>query len=170
VLYELASNLISCHLAVADVLRPLFRCTAALLLIFAAIASGKLFTESLNHVISAFATVDFCVSVVQVGLLLTLLVFSRALHISWRSWAAGIALGFGIAGSVELTTTAMRSLSGQAAHIAIDIAQMSAFQVCVGVWLGYLFVPERVPMVIGSGLQQAELELWDHEVQRMVQR
>lgn len=170
VLYELGKNLVLRHSALSEVLRPLFRWTTAWLLLLATIASARLFVEGLDRLVTAFETVDFCVSVVQVGLLLTLLMFSRALHVSWRSWAAGIALGFGIAGSIELTTAALRSVSGQAGHIAIDIAQMSAFQVCVGVWLVYLFLPERVPKVIGTGLPQAELELWDHEVHRIVQR
>jgi len=52
----------------------------------------------------------------------------------------------------------------------IDLARLAAFNVCVLVWLSYLIFPEREAKFFGKPLQKSDLELWDQELQRMVQR
>ena len=117
-----------------------------------------------------FRVLDFSSNVVQSGLLVVLFLFSRVLHVSWRSCAAGIILGFGFFSSVELATSALRPEFADSGNIAIDLIQMAAYHVCVLVWLIYLFLPERSLRFIGSGLEKSDIEFWDQELQRMVRR
>ncbi len=52
----------------------------------------------------------------------------------------------------------------------IDLIQMAAYHVCVLIWVAYVLVAERSPVISGRGLQKEEIELWNQEVQRMVRR
>jgi hypothetical protein len=169
VLYELANELLLSRSTLAEDLRPALRWTAALLLLLTAIASGRLSLTSVQHVVNVFQVLDFSSSTLQVGLLVVLLLFSRVLRVSWRSFPVGIAVGFGILGCIELAAAALLSVLGDRGYIAIDVLRLAAFQVSVLIWLLYLIFPEREPKFTGKGFQKSELELWDQELQRMVQ-
>jgi hypothetical protein len=113
---------------------------------------------------------DFSSSLILGGMVLALFVFARALRVSWRSWVAGVALGFGISASIDLASAAFRAGLGRSAFIAVDITQMAAFHVCVVVWLISLFLSGRTPSFGDAKLKPSDLELWNQELERMVQR
>jgi len=170
VIYELTSELLLSHSSLAGPLRTVLRWVAALLLLAVAVASGALSQISVERVMNVLQAVDFSSSVIRCGLLIVLFLFTRALQISWRSHTAGIALGFGILASIELTGTGLRGAFGSSGYIAVDLLRMSGFHVCVVIWLVYLFLPDRIPAFTGRGLPEADLALWDQELRRMVQR
>ncbi len=170
VIYEVAEDLLLSRSALALSLRTLLRWTAAMLLLAAAIVSAALSRFDLGRAMNVFQVLDFSTSVVQCGLLLALFLFSHAFHLSWRSPATGVALGFGIDASLELANAAVLALLGRSGFIATDVAGMAAYHVSVLIWLVYVFLPERAPRFAGAGLQKSDIEFWDQEVQRMVRR
>src|SRR6266851_1453442 len=170
VAYELANELLLSHSSLAGVLRPLLRWGAAALILLAAFSSPMLPGVSVARVANVFQVLDFSSSLFLAGLLVTLFLFGKVLHISWRSWPTGVALGFGISACIDLATAALRAEFGSSDFIASDVTQMAAFHVCVVVWLVYLFLPERAPKFVGRGLEKSDLEFWDQELQRMVRR
>ncbi len=170
VIYELVKEMILSRSTLAQTLRPVLRWCAGVVLLLTAIASGRLAVTGLEGVMNAFQVLDFASSVLQVGLLAVLLLFSRVLLVSWRNFSVGIAVGFGILGCVELAAAALLPAFGPRGYAAIDVARLTAFHVCVLIWLCYLIFPEREPRFTGRLLQKSELELWDQELQRMVQR
>ncbi len=171
VIYEMAKHLVlSRSSSLAGPLRSIVRWSLALLLLAAA-ASSALFPQTgLDHVTAIFQVLDFSSSLLAIGLLITLLVFSQALHISWRSLPAGIALGLGIFASAEISGSALYSVLGRPGYISIDFIRMGAFHVCVLIWLIYLFLPERAPSRTGEHLPEPDLEFWNQELERMVKR
>jgi hypothetical protein len=170
VIYELANELLLSRSSLAGTLRALLRWVAAVLFLIVAIVSGMFQKISVQHVMNVLQVADFSSSVIRCGLLIVLFLFTRALQISWRSRSAGIALGFGILASVELIGAGLRGGFGRSAYIAVDLLQMAGFHVCVLIWLVYLFLPERTAAATGRGLSQTDLELWDQQLQRLVQR
>ena len=170
VIYELVNQMVLSRSTLAPVLRPVLRWSAAALLLLTAIASARLAVTGVERVMNVFQVLDFSSSVLQVGLLAVLFLFSRVLRVSWRSFPVGIAVGFGILGCVELSAAALLSAFGSGGYAAIDAVRLAAFHACVLVWLGYLAFPEREPKFAGKTLQKSELELWDQELQRMLQR
>src|SRR5258708_16794899 len=170
VIYELVNRMILSRSAFAETLRPVLRWAAAVLLLLTAIASGRLAVSGLEHVMKVFQVLDFSSNLLQVGLLLVLFLFSRVLHISWRSFAVGIALGFGISGCVESAAAALLPAVGARGYAAIDLARLMGFHVCLLIWLRYCRFPEREPTFTGTPLQHSGLEFWDQQLQRMVQR
>ena len=169
VIYELVNQLILSRSTLAKTLQPVIRWSAAVLLLLAAVASARL-GVTLDRMTNVFEVLDFSTSVLQVGLLLVLFLFSRVLRIPWRSLAVGIALGLGILGCVELSAAPLFAVFHVHRYALIDDVRMAGFHVCVLVWLGYLIFPERGPTFAGGPLQTSDLESWNHELQKMVRR
>lgn len=170
VIYELANELLLSRSSLASILRPILRGSLAALVLVAAVVSGSLSGLSVQRVVNTFEVLDFSWSLIFAGMLLALFVFARALRVSWRSWVAGVALGFGVSASIDLASAAFRPGLGKSAFIAVDITQMAAFHVCVVIWLISLFRSARTPSFPDGNLKPSDLELWDQELQRMVQR
>jgi len=137
------------------------------LVLLAAVASGSLRDITLQKMGNGFGILNFSSGLVEVGILVALFLFSRALRISWRNRATGVALGFGISACINLATAALRSGLGKSAFVAVDITQMAAFHVCVVVWLIYLLLPDRSRAFVGRGLGKSDIQFWDQELQRM---
>jgi hypothetical protein len=77
-----------------------------------------------------------CVRVIQCGLILFLLVFSKYLGVSWRQQSFGIALGFGGFASVELIGLAM--FSGKQIHPpTLSLINTTAYTLAILTWIGY---------------------------------
>jgi len=170
VIYELANELLLSRSSLGPVLRPALRVILALLLLGAAIGSGAFSGISMQRATNVFEMVDFSSNLILAGMVLALFIFARALRISWHSWIAGVVLGFGVSASIDLVSAALRGGWGKRAFIAVDVTQMAAFHLCVVVWLVYLFVADRTAPFPDGKLKLSDLELRDHELQRMVQR
>lgn len=168
VLYEVASDLILPRSSVAATFRPLMRWAAGVLvLVSIGIAAG--FAEAhIERVVHAFEVLNFSANLINLGLLLVLLVFTRALHISWKSLPAGIVLGFAINSSAEMGAASLLSELGMKGIVSTDIVRMSAFLACTLVWTIYIFLPDTGPQFTGQGVQKPEIEAWEKELHGMI--
>ena len=107
---------------------------------------------------------------VQCGLLLALLLFSRFMGLSWRRSAFGIALGLGILTSVDLATSALRAeFTSAASREFLNLLVTGTAFVCVSIWIGYLLVPELKPAT-PTVVPHDEVETWNRELQHLVSR
>ena len=167
VLYELANNLFFSRVSLARVMRPVFSGALVLLIMVSAVVSGVLGDIGRQRVVNLFQVIDFSSSLIQVGMLLVLFLFSRVLNLSWRSWPTGVALGFGISACINLAAAAFRAGIGHAAFIAVDVTDMVAFHVAVLVWAVYLFLPDQKPALANMGLLKSDIQFWDQELQRI---
>ena len=170
VIYELANELLLARSSLGSILRPALRVVLALLLLSAAVGSGAFSGISVQRVNNIFEMINFSSNLLEAGMVLALFIFARALRVSWHSWVAGVALGFGVSASIDLVTAALRAQWGERAFSAVDLTQMAAFHVCVVIWLVCLFLTNRNPPFPDGKLKISDLELWDQELQRMVQR
>jgi hypothetical protein len=170
VIYELANELLLSRSTVASILRPVLQVILALLVLGAAMGSGAVSEISVQRVTNIFEMLDFSSNLIEAGMVLALFIFARALRVSWHSWIAGVALGFGVSASIDLVSAALRAEWGSRAFIAADLTQMTGFHVCVIIWFLSLFLADRTPPFPDGKLKISDLELWDQELQRMVQR
>src|SRR5438045_5439058 len=142
VLYELVRTVILSRTSLQRVLRLLFAFALAILVLAAAATSGCLRDVGRERIMNGFEILDFSNNLVLAGMLVVILLFSRALNISWRSRATGVALGFGTSACIGLAAAAVRSGLGESAFVGVDVRQMAAFHVSVGIWVVYFFVPD----------------------------
>jgi hypothetical protein len=170
VVYELTQSLILSRTALEEALRPVFTWTLAAMVVIAAVTSGSLRDVGRERLLNGFQILDFSSNLIFAGMLVVLFFFSRVLQVSWRGRATGVALGFGISACINLASAALRSGLGKTAFIAVDLTQMAAFHVSVVVWLIYLWLPDRTPALVGSGLGKSDIQFWDQELQRMTRQ
>jgi hypothetical protein len=108
-------------------------------------------------------------AMVQCGLLLTLLLFSRFLGLSWRRPAFGIALGLGVLTSVDLAYSALRAeFTGRVSAQLLNLVVTATYLVCVLIWIGYSLSPEAEPVTSLAILPHDEVETWNIELQHLL--
>jgi len=115
----------------------------------------------------AILTTERCVRVIQCGLVLFLLVFSRYLGISWRQPSFGIALGFGAFASVELAVVALGAgshISAMAAHLV----NMIAFNCAIATWMGYFLLKSPARELTATLLQSQRWQQSLNDIQHPV--
>jgi hypothetical protein len=107
-------------------------------------------------------------ALVQCGLLLTLLLFSRFLGLTWRRPAFGITLGLGVLTSVNLAIYALRAeFTSRVGADFLNFLATGTFLVCVSIWIGYLLAPEPEPASL-TVVPHDEVETWNTELQHLL--
>jgi hypothetical protein len=121
-----------------------------------------------SRLLAGVLVVNRGAAMVQCGLLLALLLFSRFLGLSWRRPAFGIALGLGVLTSVDLAAYALRlEFASEAGKNILDLLITGTYLVCVSIWIGYSLTPEREPASL-TVVSRDEVETWNKELQRLV--
>lgn len=170
VFYEVVNTLVLPHSPALAALGPLIRWAAAVAILVAVATSAAVSYSGLRPVTHIFEALNFSANLVNLGLLILLLIFTRTFHVSWKSLPAGIALGFGVNSSVEVGVASLVSALGAKSIDLSDVVRMSAYLACTVIWLAYVFMPESRPRFSGQGLQKSELEVWNQELQKMNER
>ena len=118
--------------------------------------------------IAGMSSINRGAALVQCGLLLSILIFSRFLGLSWRRPTFGIALGLGILTSVDLAIRAVFSeFTRGVGSPYMDLLITGTYLVCVLVWIGYSLLPEIKPASVAA-LPRVEVETWNTELQHLL--
>jgi hypothetical protein len=169
VIYELADQLLVSHLALRTVARRLMRWAIAVSLLVAAGISPLLQNASFKDPLKIFEAVDFVGSLTILGLMLTLLVFTHTLQLSWQALPLGILLGFAIDASIELSASALLSRFGHGKTLMLlDLIRTGAFHICAVIWLVYAFLPDRPSGHDRTAVLPPDLGTWNNEVQSIL--
>jgi hypothetical protein len=133
------------HEIFLDVFRPyhtlkdlgtlLFRWAGVVMLLVSVVVA---FSNSLDQspLIHAVTTLERSVRIVQLGLILFLLLFSRFLGVSRKQASFGISLGFGFFAGVDLMMYALNS-GGLVAHHIFNLIDLSAYNLAICIWFYY---------------------------------
>lgn len=140
-------------------------------LVFTATILAAYANPTASWLISATRILERSVSVVQCGLILFLFLFAAHFHLRWRSPVFGITLGFGIVASVNLAYWAVVAgwLFGEKGYL-LDFLNMATYHVCVLIWFYYLLVPHKIAAVSAVALPEQNLDIWNRELERLLQR
>jgi hypothetical protein len=143
-------------------------------------------------VIANSLRLDLADYVIQCGMLLCILLFAAYFHLAWGRLASGIALGLGLAGSVQLGTWAVWSnlaLSLHQIHL-LDFVNMGVYHVSVLIWFYYVLTTPKVTRMdklgddddyyddrdssgqdlSGEDERQHDLVVWNRELERILRR
>jgi hypothetical protein len=139
------------HEVFLDVFRPyrtlkdlgsvLFKWAGLVMLLLAVVvaAAGSLADE--GPLVQAVLTVQRCVRIVQCGLVLFLLVFSKYLGVSKKQRSFGIALGFGGFAGIELMVVALRA-GAYVSETAGSVINMGAYNAAILIWFSYVLAKD----------------------------
>lgn len=169
IIAEIMADLFREYLVVVGPGKWILRGTAGVLILAAAaLAAGQPGNLS-NSLQSLSLVLDRAASILQVGLLLVLLMFSRYLGVAWRNQSFGIAIGLGVFASTELAVSAVRLYYRAPFAHFFDLITMAVYHGCVLVWIGYMLIPETVTSPPARKPPDHNLEAWNEELERMLQ-
>jgi hypothetical protein len=126
-----------------------------MLLVSVVVAFSNSFDQS--PLVHALTTLQRSVRIVQLGLILFLLLFSRFLGVSWKQVSFGISLGFGLFAGVELLLYALNS-GGFVKQGLLNVINMATFNVAIFVWLGYSLSRKALRVTAANHLQTQRWE------------
>jgi len=126
-----------------------------MLLVSVVVAFSNSFDRS--PLVHAVTTLQRSVRIVQLGLILFLLLFSRFLGVSRKQVSFGISLGFGLFAGVELMLMAMNS-GGFVKQGVFNLINMVTYILAVFVWLGYSLSRKAVREAAVNHLQTQRWE------------
>jgi hypothetical protein len=160
IIHEVFLDAFKPYPALKDLGSALFK-WAALIMILVSVVLISVSPGWDNPVRESILVVQRCVRVVQCGLVLFLLAFSKNLGVSWRRQSFGIALGFGLFSGVELLTYAL--YSGSHMHgMLTNLVNMTAYNLGMVLWLCYSILNRKasvVPILVPQRWDEALTDL-----------
>jgi hypothetical protein len=167
VLQEIFNNVFREHGRVDGFARVALRWTTGFLLVAVLFCAIFAAGQTSSTLIAGAAWVGRGVAIVQCGLVIFLLLFSRLLGVSLQNYVFGIVLGFGILASVELANWAMHTgnLSKPMAQ-ALNLLPTAGYHIAVLVWLGYLIAP-ATEVLRPHDVPVSDLNQWNTELERL---
>ena len=160
VIYEVFLDVFRPYHTLKDLGSVLFMWAGLVMLLVAGVVAASSSTNEQGPLWQAVMTGQRCVRVIQVGLIIFLLVFSKYLGVSRKQHSFGIALGFGLFASVELMLVALRAGGYLTENIA-SIANMSAYNATILIWLSYVVSKSPAREVSGTVLMS---QRWDQSL------
>lgn len=160
IIHEIFLEVFKPYHALQDLGTALFKWAALVMVLLSAVLIS--FNSSWQDpLITSIFTVQRCVRVVQCGLVVFLLAFSRSLQVGWRRLSFGIAFGFGVIAGGELLANAL--LSGQRLHLPLwQISTMVTYELGTSIWLFYSMASRRremVPVLVPQRWDEALMEI-----------
>ena len=126
-----------------------------MLLVSVVVAFSNSFDQS--PLVHAVTTLQRSVRIVQFGLILFLLLFSRFLGVSRKQVSFGISLGFGLFAGVELMLMALNS-GGFVRQGNLNLVNMVTYALAILVWFGYSLSRKSVRVAAVNHLQTQRWE------------
>jgi hypothetical protein len=143
VIHEIFVDIFRPYHTLKDMGSVLFKWAGLVMLLVAGVVAASNSVTEQGPLVQAIITLQRSVRVIQVGLILFLLVFSKYLGISWKQRSFGIALGFGGFAGAELAAVALRSGSYINEPIA-NIVNMLAYNTAIVTWFAYCVLKSPV--------------------------
>jgi hypothetical protein len=140
VIHEVFSDVLRPFHALRDFSSMLFRWAALVVMLIAVISAMGSTNTGLGSVALGLLSLERSVRVMQCGLVLFLMMFSRYLGSSWRHRSFGIALGFGIFAVAEFVLLGLQFAS-LIDRTTLNILNMGAYDAAVVTWLVYAIAP-----------------------------
>ncbi len=160
IIHEIFVDVFRPYHALKDLGSVLFKWAALVMMLVAVVVAATSTASVEGPVVEAVVTVQRCVRVIQVGLILFLLVFSKYVGISWKHYSFGVSLGFGSFAAVELLAVAMTA-SLRISSEAGDLANVVCYNLCILIWFTYALLKSPVRESTNTLLKS---QRWDHSL------
>jgi len=169
---ELFAQIFGSYPSVARLGRFLIRAVAVILVLTAALAAAYAPKDSLIAIVSGAHLLDQTIYLIESGLLVFIFLFAAYFRLRPERLVFGIALGLAISSCVHLATWAISANGGLPAsrRVVLAFVEMATYHACVLIWFYYLLVPQKVSAQPPVPVPQNDLDVWNRELERLVQR
>jgi len=169
---EIFSRVVGMYSSLARVGKLLISGVGVVLVFVAVVAAAYTPKDNIHWIVSGAHLLEQTTYLIECGLVVFLFVFAAYFRLSWERSAFGIALGLGVSACVHLATWALAANGNFPPQYRgfLDFPNMAAYHACVLIWFYYLLVPQKVVITPAISLPQHNLELWNRELERLLQR
>jgi hypothetical protein len=143
VIHEVFCYAIRPYVGLRDLGNLLFRWATFLLVLIGGMLAISAAGMTSKQLYSAIIDAERAVRLMQCGLLLFIFVCSSYLGLTWRNFASGIALGYGIFAATDLVMFSLRAQLGPAWNSKLSVITTAAYNLSVLTWFAYTLMPER---------------------------
>jgi hypothetical protein len=146
VIHEIFLDVFRPYHTLRDLGTVLFRWAGFVMLMVAAVVAASVSGTTDDPFANSIIMLQRTMRVVQVGLVLFLLVFSRYLGVTWKQKSFGMSLGFGTFACIEMLLVSWGAVVKHPDSIAM--VNMAAYDFTIVLWMGYMLArsPERLPV------------------------
>lgn len=165
-IYEIFRHLFASHMALRNLASLTFRlvCVALVLLGTVVLITHAPIGE--KGIVAAVLVVEETYRILEVGLIMSLFLFSSAFGLQWRQHIFGMVMGLGIPAAVKLVAATVGPQSYATLGI-LNVATMFSFDIGLLIWIGYMLAPERVT-ISAEMPQRAQLEQWNQAIMELI--
>ncbi|MCU1309902.1 MAG: hypothetical protein JWO20_1027 [Candidatus Angelobacter sp.] len=142
IIHEVFCYAIRPYVGLRDLGNLLFRWATFLLVLIGGMLAISAAGMNSKQLFLAIIDVERAVRLMQCGLLLFVFVCSSYLGLTWRNFASGIALGYGIFATTDLVMFSLHGQLGPSWNSTLGIITTSAYNLSVLTWFGYALMPE----------------------------
>lgn len=169
---EVFAQIFGSYTSVVRLGRFLIRAVGVLLVLSAAVAAAYAPKDSLFGIISGAHLLDQTIYLIESGLLLFIFLFAAYFRLKPTQPVFGIALGLAISACVHLATWAISANGGlpPSRRVVLAFVEMATYHACVLIWYYYLLVPQKVAAQPAVPLPENNLDVWNRELEKLVQR
>ncbi|MCU1297285.1 MAG: hypothetical protein JWO91_1563 [Acidobacteriaceae bacterium] len=160
VIHEVFLDIFRPYHTLKDLGTVMFKWAGLVMLMAAGVIAAASPASDQGPVVQAIITMERCVRVIQCGLILFLIVFSKYLGVSWKQRSFGIAMGFGGSAIVEQIGVALRA-SSYLSEPSLNVLIMSSYNIAILLWFAYIFVEQPARSAIVAPLAS---QRWDQSL------
>src|ERR1700730_5933998 len=169
---EVFGRLFGHYPSVASLGTLLIRGVGVTRVLLATLAAAYSHKDNIYWIISGAHILEQAIYIIECGLILFLFIFAAHFRLSWPRPIFGITVALGISACVHLATWATMATSDLLVYgrNLLDFLNMATFHVCVLMWCYYLLVPQKIAPKSTVRLPDHSLEVWNRELERLLQR
>jgi hypothetical protein len=189
---EIFSQLLKPYPALSKLGKLMIRAVGPVLVLGASLAIASFPTSEFPPIVAASLRVTFADFAIECGLLLFMFVVAAYFHLPWGRLAFGIAVGRGVAASVQLGAWALWSNLAITRHQRnlLDFLNMGVYHLSVLIWIYCALTTPKVTLMDklgedddhdddhdagghdgnGEDERQQDLVVWNRELERLLQR
>jgi hypothetical protein len=168
---EIFGHVFGLYSSVAKLGKLLISGVGAVLVLLAAVVAAYTPKDSIHWMIAGGHVLEQTIYIVECGLILFLFALVAYFKLTWSRSSFGIALGLGISACVHLATWALAANGNFSAQYRtlLDFVHMAAYHVCVLIWFYYILGPQKSTTKSPVTMPEHNLELWNRELERLLQ-
>ena len=144
----------------------------AILVLLAALAAAFSQDPSQTRLVAGFHVLAQTEYIIQFGLTVFVFVFVAYFKLTWDRLSFGILQGLGLASCVFLAFWAVLANTNLSQHgrTLLDFLGFATFHLYVLLWYYYVLVPRKVTPRVAVSVPEHNLELWNRELERLLQQ
>lgn len=172
VIGEAFSRILQLYPSLARLGRLLISGFGAILVLLAALAAAFSQDPNQSRLVAGFQVLAQTEYIIQFGLIVFVFLFVAHFKLTWDRLSFGILQGLGLASCVFLASWAVLANTNLSQHgrTLLDFLGFATFHFYVLLWYYYVLIPGKVAQRVVALVPDHNLELWNRELERLLQQ